>query len=88
MIKIATWNVCLGLTTKIPEIARTIVEENIDICCLQETEILSETKDSDLTFNGYCIETETNDIKKRVCIYIRNGINNCRRRIWKGLITI
>ena len=84
MIKIASWNVCLGLTTKIPEIARTITEEKIDICCLQETEIPYETKDCDLSFKGYCIESEVNDTKKRVCIYIRNGINYSRRSDLEG----
>ena len=64
MITIASWNVCLGLTQKKLEISRKIVEEKIDICCLQETEIKSELKDNELTFSGYCIETENNDTKK------------------------
>ena len=38
-MKIATWNVCLGLTTKKEIVSRTIVEEDIDICCIQEAEI-------------------------------------------------
>jgi exonuclease III len=38
-MKIATWNLCLGLTTKKESFSKTIVEEDIDICCIQETEI-------------------------------------------------
>ena len=85
MIKIASWNVCLGLTQKKLEISRKIVEENIDICCLQETEIKSELKDNELTFSGYCIETENNDTKKRVCIYVGNGIKYRRRMELEGI---
>jgi hypothetical protein len=38
MVKIAMWNVCLA--TKKDFITRSIVDNNIDIGCLQETEIL------------------------------------------------
>jgi exonuclease III len=38
-IKIATWNLCLGLGSKKDLVQKYILENNIDICCVQETEI-------------------------------------------------
>ena len=39
MVKIATWNVCLGLKSKKEYVKSKIIEEKIDICCIQESEI-------------------------------------------------
>ena len=38
-IKIATLNLCLGLPNKKNDVKKLIVENNIDILCMQETEI-------------------------------------------------
>ena len=84
MIRVASWNVCLGLATKKTEITRMIIDEKIDVCCLQETDIFSEIKDHELSFSGYAIETENNCTKKRVCIYIKNGITYSRRQELEG----
>ena len=78
-MKIATWNVCLGLTTKKEIVSRTIVEEDIDICCIQEAEIPVGFPINELTFKNYSIEVEKNTFKQRVCIYIKTGINYKRR---------
>jgi exonuclease III len=78
-MKIATWNVCLGLTTKKEIVSRTIVEEDIDICCIQEAEIPAGFPINELTFKNYSIEVEKNTFKQRVCIYIKTGINYKRR---------
>ena len=39
MVKIATWNLCLGLANKKEYVVSTIKKEEIDICMMQETEI-------------------------------------------------
>ena len=39
MVKIATWNVCLGLKNKKTYVSNTIEDNKIDICCIQECEI-------------------------------------------------
>ena len=38
-LKVASWNVCLGLTNKKDFIIHEITKEQIDICCLQECEV-------------------------------------------------
>ena len=77
---IASWNVCLGMIHKKDFIAHEINKEKIDICCLQECEVPNTVDESTLTFPGYKIELEDNDIKKRTGIYIRNNISYQRRR--------
>ena len=38
-MKIATWNLCLGLPNKKDNVLRELESNKIDVCCLQETEI-------------------------------------------------
>ena len=38
-IKIASWNLCLGLANKKDYVASMIKENKIDICCVQEIDI-------------------------------------------------
>lgn len=78
-LRICTWNLCLGLTNKKNIIKNTILTNNIDICCMQETEISPDFPTELLTFMGFEIETEINDYKKRVAIYIKSGIKYKRR---------
>ena len=63
-LRICTWNLCLGLTNKKNIIKNTILTNNIDICCMQETEISPDFPTELLTFMGFEIETEINDHKK------------------------
>ena len=63
--KIATLNLCLGLKTKKEEVKRLIIENNIDILCVQESEIIKGYPTELLTFKGYNYENETNDLKSR-----------------------
>ena len=37
--KIATWNLCLGLANKKDLVSKTIVENEIDVCVMQEIDI-------------------------------------------------
>ena len=40
--------------------------------------------DKDLEFKDYLIETETSDYKRRVCIYMKSGIQYTRREDLEG----
>ena len=73
-MKIATWNVCLGLTSRKDEIQRILINEDIDICLIQEAEIPMDFPINDLTIRGYSIEVETNEFKLRTCTYIKMAL--------------
>jgi exonuclease III len=72
-MKIATWNVCLGLTSKKDEIQRMLINEDIDICLIQEAEIPMNFPIKDLTIRSYSIEVETNKSKLRTYTYIKRA---------------
>ena len=57
-IKIATLNLCLGLQNKKKRIKETILNEKINILCMQETEINKKLDHNLLSFPGFAIETE------------------------------
>ena len=78
-IKIATLNLCLGLKNKKDEVKRLIKENEIDILCLQETEISSNYPTQLLSFGGFNYESECNNVKSRCGIYISNEIKYVRR---------
>ena len=63
--KIGTLNLCLGLKNKIESIKRIIKDNEIDICCLQETEIEHDFPVNILSFKGYNYESEINNQKSR-----------------------
>ena len=71
MIKIATWNVCLGMKNKRDLITETLRSEKIDICCLQEIEIEKNYPINILASKDYKFECETNDVKSRTGMYIK-----------------
>ena len=73
--KIATLNLCLGLRSKKDEVKRLILENNIDILCVQETEIPKNYPVELLTFKGYNYENESNDVKSRCGIYVKESIS-------------
>ena len=83
-IKIATWNVCLGLASKKDLVKKYIQDNNIDVCCLQETELNVNLNTDLLTFPGYSIEVESNDNKQRVAVYVSNRLNYRRRNDLEG----
>ena len=83
-IKIATLNLCLGLMTKKNVVKELIKEENIDILCLQETELDFNLNHDLLIFPKYCFESEINNDRSRVGIYIRDNINYIRRTDLEG----
>ena len=60
-INIGTWNLCLGLTNKKDYIKRKLIENQLDILCVQECEVPVNIDETTLTFAGYNIELEDND---------------------------
>ena len=38
-VKVATWNLCLGLPNKKDTVLHELEVNQIDVCCMQETEI-------------------------------------------------
>ena len=63
-LKIGTWNLCLGLPNKKDIVKNYIITEDIDVCCLQETEIPKDYPNALLSFSDYKIEIESNLQKK------------------------
>ena len=77
--KIATLNLCLGLKNKKEEVKQLIIKNNIDILCIQETELEKDYPVEILTFKGYGLEMEKNTTKLRSGIYIKDSISYTRR---------
>ena len=84
-MKIATWNLCLGLANKKDYVINTIRNERIDICGLQEIEINKDFPKQNLSAKGYKFESESNDIKARVGLYINTNIVYDRRKDLEGI---
>ena len=78
-IKIATWNLCLGLTNKKDYVTEIIKEKKIDICCMQETDVKNGKDTNLLTFRGYNLYLEKNTIKSRCSVYVKNDSKHQRR---------
>ena len=78
-LKLATWNLCLGLSNKKDIVTSYLKLHSVDVCCLQVTEIPLNFPENILSTGGYNLELELNDNKKRTGIYIRNDIKYKRR---------
>ena len=79
-MSIATWIVCLGIANKKDTVTETLNREGIKVCCIQETEIEQGFPEEVLNCNGFVMELEMNDAKKRAGIYVHKNINYKRRR--------
>ena len=77
--KIASLNLCLGLKNKKEAVKRLIIENDIDIMCMQETEVPVDFPTDLLTFKGYLYENESNQFKSRCGMLISNKISYTRR---------
>ena len=77
---IATLNLCLGLRNKKEEVKRIILNNDIDIMCLQETEIPRDFPIDMLTFKGYCYESESCLTRSRCGIYVSDKVPYVRRQ--------
>ena len=78
-VNIASLNLCLGLPNKKDILTELLRKNNVDICALQETEIPKNFPESVLSCGGFVLELEQNTDKKRVGIYLRNGVKYVRR---------
>ena len=84
VIKVATWNVCLGIRNKKDYIIDTLRKENIDICMIQEAEIPKDYPTNLLSSIDYKIESENCSVKARCAALIKNNINYTRRQDLEG----
>ena len=84
-IKISTLNLCLGLKNKKLEVSQLLNEHKIDVLCLQETEIECQFDQVLLSISGLELELETNNVKARTGIFVRNNIKYKRRRDLEGV---
>ena len=75
--KLATWNLCLGLMNKKDIVSRIIMEEEIDICVLQEIDVPPDIDAGLLSFKGYSLLIDNNHVKARTGIYIKNKKTPC-----------
>ena len=57
-MKFGTLNLCLGLKNKKEEVKQLIKANNIDILCIQETELEKDYPVEILTFKGFGLEME------------------------------
>ena len=62
-ITIGSLNLCLGLRNKKEAVKKIIIDNKIDILCLQETEIPVDYTINLLTFRGYVYENELNNCR-------------------------
>ena len=49
-LKISTWNLCLGLINKKEIVTDYLQSKNVQVCCLQETEIPMNFPENDFFF--------------------------------------
>ena len=73
-LKVCTWNVCLGIKYKLRQVEEIIKKNDIDIICLQEVELTDEIDLTLVELDGYNMEIESGQGKKRTMLYIRNTI--------------
>ena len=78
-IRIATWNLCLGLFHKKDYVKSLLLKNKIDVLNLQETEIKINTNEKTMHIPGYSLETEKSTSTKRVATYISNNVKYRRR---------
>ena len=69
-----TWNLCLGLRNKKDYVSKIITKHQIDITCLQETDIEPDYPQNILAFKGYDYLSENNSVKARVGMYVNTEI--------------
>ena len=76
---------CLGLKHKKDLVKNLMQEHDIDILCMQETEIECGYDAENLKINGYSLELEKNSIKSRTGMYIKNCVKYIRRVELEGI---
>ena len=59
-------------------------ENNIDVLCMQETEVTNDINVNELSTSNYRLELENNSVKSRVGFYITTKLNYIRRNDLEG----
>ena len=85
MVKLSTWNICLGLKNKKDLVIETLRREKIDICCLQEVDIEANYPKEILSSKDYKLECGDNEKKSRAGIYVNNNIDYVRKTDLEGV---
>ena len=80
LLTFGTWNLCLGLSNKKDSVIDHLVNNSIDICALQETEIIAGFPERILDCCNFKLELESNEIKKRAGFYIKKDFKYTRRK--------
>lgn len=74
-VKIASWNLCLGLPNKKDLVVDDLINNDISICCMQETELSENLPTDILNSKFFYFEPEKSTIKKRVGVYINEKLS-------------
>ena len=74
-INVCTWNLRLGLQNKLNYVKEILIKEDVDILCLQETELEDGLDMSILNINGYELETDLANKTIRSVVYIKTTLN-------------
>jgi exonuclease III len=69
-LKIATWNLCLGLFHKKDYVRKQLYKNNIDLLTLQETELSPELQLENLQIKGYSIKRRVDLEKENLHVII------------------
>ena len=84
-LKVASLNMCLGLSSKKDVVANIIRENDIGIMCMQEVDIKPTLNTDTLSIRDFKLEIENNSVKRRVVIYVKNSIQTVRRSDLEGV---
>lgn len=73
IMKLCTWNVCLGVRCKLSIIKELLIENDIDVLCVQEAEIKQDETLDAYQIQDYSLETEivSSNYKIRTLMYIK-----------------
>ena len=74
------FNLCLGHANRKDSVSDQLVNNEINVCALQETEIPKGFPENVLNCGNYVLELETNEDKKRVGFYTRSDVKYLRRK--------
>jgi exonuclease III len=85
LLKIGSLNLCLGLPNKKICVKNIIIDEQIDVLCLQETELGKNLNHNLMSFPGCALESELNEIRSRVGCLVKSNISYVRRVELEGL---
>ena len=84
-LKIATLNWCLGIKNNKELVGQLLLDNQIDVLCMQEIEIEKNYPSGILNLPNYVLEVKENSVKSRVGIYIKNKVKYLRQFEMEGV---